>query len=185
MKMEFDNDVMFSAIEPSAGSGSYSEKPRLSPGRHLLTCARVLEGKKDGTEFTDRDGDRKLLVVFEADNHPDRAGILKDVYDPMTTITTDKESKVGRTKKFVGAFLHAAGVQQISALEDLVGMSAYAQVVHKGQWVNIDRWVTPDEIHADPVPFQSDQSASSNKDLNENAEESDQTAAYEEADVPF
>lgn len=176
---------MFVAMEPVTNSGgSYSEKPRLSPGRHLLTVARVLEGKKDGTDFTDRDGDRKLLIVFEADNHPDRAGILKDVYDPMTKITTDKELKVGRTKKFVGAFLHAAGVKQISALEDLVGMSAYAQVVHKGQWVNIDRWVTPDEIHADSVPFQSDQSSSSNKDLNADAEESDQTV-YEEQDVPF
>lgn len=184
--MEFDNDVMFSAIEPSASSGSYADKPRLSPGRHLLTCARVLEGKKDGTDFTDRDGDRKLLIVFEADNHPDRAGILKDIYDPMSTITTDKESKVGRTKKFVGAFLHAAGVKQISALEDLVGMSAYAQVVHKGQWVNIERWVTPDEIHADSVPFQSDQSSLSNKDLNADAEDFDQNTTLEqEADVPF
>ena len=177
---------MFSAMAPSANSGSYADKPRLSPGRHLLTCARVLEGKKDGTDFTDRDGDRKLLAIFEADNHPDRAGILQDIYDPMATITTDKGEKVGRTKKFVGAFLHAAGVQQISALEDLVGMSAYAQVVHKGQWVNIDRWVTPDEIHADSIPFVPDeqQQSSNKKDPNADAEESDQTA-YEEQDVPF
>ena len=183
--MEFDNDVMFSAIAPSANSGSYADKPRLSPGRHLLTVARVLEGKKDGTEFTDKDGDRKLLVIFEADNHPDRAGILKDIYDPMSQITTDKGEKIGRTKKFVGAFLHAAGVKQITALEDLVGISAYAQVVHKGQWVNIDRWVTPDEIHKDSMPFVADdqQQQPSNKDLNEDAEESDQT--YEEPDVPF
>ena len=181
--MEFDDDVMFAAIEPSASSGSYSEKPRLSPGRHLLTVARVLEGKKDGTDFTDRDGDRKLLVVFEADNHPDRAGILKEVYDPMSQISTDKGEKVGRTKKFVGAFLHAAGVQQISKLEDLVGMSAYAQVVHKGQWVNIDRWVTPDEIHADSIPFKADESAPK-KDPNADAEESEE-GSYEEVDVPF
>jgi len=182
--MEFDDDVMFVAMEPSTNSGgSYSEKPRLSPGRHLLTCARVLEGKKDGTNFTDRDGDRKLLIVFEADNYPDRAGILKDVYDPMTQITTDKESKVGRTKKFVGAFLHAAGVKQISALEDLVGMSAYAQVVHKGNWVNIDRWITPDEIHADSIPFKEEESPPK-KDPNADAEESDQSN-YEEQDVPF
>ncbi len=173
---------MFVAMEPSTNSGgSYADKPRLSPGRHLLTCARVLEGKKDGTSFSDKDGDPKLLIIFEADNHPDRAGILKDIYDPMATITTDKGEKVGRTKKFVGAFLHAAGVKQISALEDLVGMSAYAQVVHKGQWVNIDRWVTPDEIHADSVPFKADESK---KDPNADAEESNQTV-YLEEDVPF
>lgn len=177
---------MFVAMEPSVNSGSYADKPRLSPGRHLLTVARVLEGKKDGTSFTDKDGDPKLLVIYEADNHPDRAGILQDIYDPMASITTDKGEKVGRTKKFVGAFLHAAGVQQISALEDLVGMSAYAQVVHKGQWVNIDRWVTPDEIHADSMPFVTDDQHQqpSNKDLNDDAEESDQTV-YEEQDVPF
>lgn len=172
---------MFVAMEPSANSGSYSEKPRLAPGRHLLTCARVLEGKKDGTSFSDKDGDPKLLIIFEADNHPDRAGILQDLYDPMSQITTDKGEKVGRTKKFVGAFLHAAGVKQISALEDLVGMSAYAQVVHKGQWVNIDRWVTPDEIHADSISFNADESE---KDPNADAEESDKTT-HEEADVPF
>ena len=179
---------MFVAMEPATNSGgSYADKPRLSPGRHLLTCARVLEGKKDGTEFIDKDGDRKLLIVFEADNHPDRAGILQDIYDPMSTITTDKGEKVGRTKKFVGAFLHAAGVKQISALEDLVGMSAYAQVVHKGQWVNIDRWVTPDEIHNDNMPFVADdqqQQSSNQKDLNADAKESDQSA-YEEHNVPF
>lgn len=141
--------MLFSATTAtSINQAAYSEKPPLPPGRHLLTCERVIEEKKDGTQPQDRDGDPCVWVVFAPSQSPDRADILQRVYIDPHGVRTDAEKKLGRSRQFIGNFLAAAGIQSISTLEELVGLMAYAQITRNKQYVNIDKW----EVKPTPIP---------------------------------
>lgn len=172
---------MITAVDPSATTFEMLEKkPRLSQGRHLLRCVRFLEARKDGSHYTDKDGDRKCLAIFESDSYPNHEGIFQAVYDSRHSITTDRDAKLGRTASFVGKFIHCAGVPQIEKLEDMVELTAYGEVVHKGQFTNIQKWLIPET--------QKQQSSSSKPDLNEDApsiSSNDEGQRYVEDDVPF
>lgn len=144
---------MITAIDPASftSSSSYAEKPKLPPGKHILRCVRLLESKKDGSHYTDKDGDRKCLAIFESDSYPDHEAIFQAVYDSRHSITTDREAKLARTADFVGKFLHCAGISQISSLDEMVELSAYANVVRNGKYTNIKNWVTPEPVRQ-PAP---------------------------------
>ncbi len=171
---------MITAVDPSRSSdNTYELLPKLPAGKHILRCVRLLEARKDGSHYTDKDGDRKCLAIFESDSYPNHEGIFQAVYDSRHSITTDRDSKLGRTARFVGQFIHCAGIPQISKLEEMVELTAHAVVVHKGEYVNIKEWF---------IPSSSSGSPKSQKDLNAPAtedEESQQQGQQNPDDVPF
>ena len=174
---------MITAVDPSRSSDTYELQPKLPAGNHILRCVRLLEARKDGSHYTDKDGDRKCLAIFESDSYPNHEGIFQAVYDSRHSITTDRDSKLGRTAKFVGQFIHCAGIPQISKLEEMVELTAHANVVHKGEYVNIKEWFIPSSSFSSSAVAAS--SSKPSKDLNAPATEEEQEKKVIEDDVPF
>ena len=174
---------MITAVDPSRSSDTYELQPKLPAGKHILRCVRLLEARKDGSHYTDKDGDRKCLAIFESDSYPNHEGIFQAVYDSRHSITTDRDSKLGRTARFVGQFIHCAGIPQISTLEEMVELTAHAVVVHKGEYVNIKEWFIPSSSSSSSAAAAS--SSKPSKDLNAPATEEEQEKKYVEDDVPF
>lgn len=176
---------MITAVDPSRSSDTYELQPKLPAGKHILRCVRLLEARKDGSHYTDKDGDRKCLAIFESDSYPNHEGIFQAVYDSRHSITTDRDSKLGRTAKFVGQFIHCAGIPQISKLEEMVELTAHAVVVHKGEYVNIKEWFIPSSSSSSSSAAAAASSSKPSKDLNAPATEEEQEKKYVEDDVPF
>ena len=177
---------MITAVDPSRSSDTYELQPKLPAGKHILRCVRLLEARKDGSHYTDKDGDRKCLAIFESDSYPNHEGIFQAVYDSRHSITTDRDSKLGRTAKFVGQFIHCAGIPQISKLEEMVELTAHANVVHKGEYVNIKEWFIPSSSSSSSsAAAASSGSSKPSKDLNAPATEEEQEKKFIEDDVPF
>jgi len=174
---------MITAVDPSRSSDTFELQPKLPAGKHILRCVRLLEARKDGSHYTDKDGDRKCLAIFESDSYPNHEGIFQAVYDSRHSITTDRDSKLGRTAKFVGQFIHCAGIPQISKLEEMVELTAHANVVHKGEYVNIKEWFIPSSSFSSSAAAAS--SSKPSKDLNAPATEEEQEKKVIEDDVPF
>ena len=174
---------MITAVDPSRSSDTFELQPKLPAGKHILRCVRLLEARKDGSHYTDKDGDRKCLAIFESDSYPNHEGIFQAVYDSRHSITTDRDSKLGRTAKFVGQFIHCAGIPQISKLEEMVELTAHANVVHKGEYVNIKEWFIPSSSFSSSAVAAS--SSKPSKDLNAPATEEEQEKKVIEDDVPF
>jgi len=174
---------MITAVDPSRSSDTFELQPKLPAGKHILRCVRLLEARKDGRHYTDKDGDRKCLAIFESDSYPNHEGIFQAVYDSRHSITTDRDSKLGRTAKFVGQFIHCAGIPQISKLEEMVELTAHANVVHKGEYVNIKEWFIPSSSFSSSAVAAS--SSKPSKDLNAPATEEEQEKKVIEDDVPF
>jgi len=176
---------MITAVDPSRSSDTYELQPKLPAGNHILRCVRLLEARKDGSHYTDKDGDRKCLAIFESDSYPNHEGIFQAVYDSRHSITTDRDSKLGRTAKFVGQFIHCAGIPQISKLEEMVELTAHAVVVHKGEYVNIKEWFIPSSSSSSSAAAASSGSSKPSKDLNAPATEDEENQSKYVEDVPF
>jgi len=176
---------MITAVDPSRSSDTYELQPKLPAGKHILRCVRLLEARKDGSHYTDKDGDRKCLAIFESDSYPNHEGIFQAVYDSRHSITTDRDSKLGRTAKFVGQFIHCAGIPQISKLEEMVELTAHAVVVHKGEYVNIKEWFIPSSSSSSSAAAASSGSSKPSKDLNAPATEDEENQSKYVEDVPF
>ena len=181
---------MITAVDPSRSSDTFELQPKLPAGKHILRCVRLLEARKDGSHYTDKDGDRKCLAIFESDSYPNHEGIFQAVYDSRHSITTDRDSKLGRTAKFVGQFIHCAGIPQISKLEEMVELTAHANVVHKGEYVNIKEWFIPSSSSSSSAAAAS--SSKPSKDLNapateneESQQQGQQQVQQNPDDVPF
>jgi len=174
---------MITAVDPSRSSDTFELQPKLPAGKHILRCVRLLEARKDGSHYTDKDGDRKCLAIFESDSYPNHEGIFQAVYDSRHSITTDRDSKLGRTAKFVGQFIHCAGIPQISKLEEMVELTAHANVVHKGEYVNIKEWFIPSSSFSSSAVAAS--SSKPSKDLNAPATEEEENQSKYVEDVPF
>lgn len=169
---------MITAVDPSVrtGASSFDAKPKLPAGNHILRCVRLLTSRKDGSYYVDNDGDRKCFAIFESDSRPNHDGISQAVYDSRHSITTNRDEKLGKTASFVGKFIHSAGIPQITQLDEMLELTAHAEVVHKGEWVNIKRWFRP--------PTTSDGSKDQNDKASSSSGEEDKSKFIED-DVPF
>jgi len=137
--------AMFSASD--AAFEMEDEKIIVPTGVHAFRCERIIEKRKDDSMLEDKSGDPYVLIVFKCLEGRGKDGeILKMAYIFKDLMQSENaERKLGMTRKFIGGFIEAAGLQDINKIDDLEGFKAVGRVTSDNYGPKITEWIKENE----------------------------------------